>query len=73
MTRLSRKNQITLPLRVLKEAGLTAGDELEVRATAPGRLEVERRDDLVARFAGSAPLGTWPPGHLDELRDEWER
>jgi bifunctional DNA-binding transcriptional regulator/antitoxin component of YhaV-PrlF toxin-antitoxin module len=73
VSRLSRKNQITVPVEVVREAGLAAGDELEVRAVAPGRLEVERRDDLVARWAGSAPPGTWLPGHLERLRDEWER
>lgn len=73
MSRLSSKHQITVPVDVVRKACLAPGDELEVRAVAPGRLEVERTDDLVTRWAGSAPAGTWPPGHLERLRDEWER
>ena len=73
MSRVSRKNQVTIPVRVLREAGLTAGDDVIVRASGPGRIEVERADDLVGRYAGSLPAGTYPPGHLDHLRDEWRQ
>jgi len=73
MSRLSRKNQITLPVDVLREAGMRPGDELVIRATAPGRVEVELAQDVVERFAGAMPPGTYPPGAAGELRRAWRR
>lgn len=72
MPRVSSKNQITIPVDVLRETGLTPGDAVIVRPSGKGRLRVEGVDDLVERFAGSMPAGTWPPGEVDRLRDEWE-
>jgi bifunctional DNA-binding transcriptional regulator/antitoxin component of YhaV-PrlF toxin-antitoxin module len=71
MSTVSGKHQVTIPVRVLREAGVRAGDDVIIRAAGRGRIEVERTEDLVSRYAGSLPAGTYPPGHLDELRGEW--
>lgn len=73
MSRLSTKNQVTIPVEVLRAAGLTAGDDVVIRATGSGRIEIERADDLIKRFAGTLPAGTYPPGYLTDVRDEWRR
>jgi bifunctional DNA-binding transcriptional regulator/antitoxin component of YhaV-PrlF toxin-antitoxin module len=71
MSRISRKNQVTLPVDALREAGLEAGDDLRVRAVAAGRLELARADDLVDEFAGAFDSAVYPEGYLDDLRREW--
>jgi bifunctional DNA-binding transcriptional regulator/antitoxin component of YhaV-PrlF toxin-antitoxin module len=70
MPRLSRKNQITIPVEVLRKAGLEPGDDLRVRSVGRGRVAVERRKDVIGEYAGAL---AFPSGYLDELRGEWER
>jgi AbrB family looped-hinge helix DNA binding protein len=65
---ISRKNEITIPADVMAEAGLVPGDHILVRNMASGRIEVIKRDDLIAEYAGIFDNTVYPPGYLDEIR-----
>lgn len=69
-TKVSRKNQVTLPVAALRAAGIGQGDELRVEAEADGRIVLVRDGDPLDRFVGAIPgIGE----DLERLRDEWER
>lgn len=68
MPRISGKNQVTIPVAALQEAGLHAGDEVLVDVQ-DGELRVRRGtrsfDDAFGVLAG-----TYPAGYLDRLDAE---
>jgi len=68
---VSRKNQITIPAEVMRQAGLAPGDDVRVRSTGAGRIELIKTDDLVDEFAGMLDDTVYPPGYLDEVRSGW--
>jgi len=70
-TRVSSKNQVTLPIDVLVTAGVRPGDSLMVEAKANGEIVLRREEDPLLRYLGVFD-GMYPPGYLDDLRDEWE-
>jgi bifunctional DNA-binding transcriptional regulator/antitoxin component of YhaV-PrlF toxin-antitoxin module len=68
-TRITTKNQVTLPVDALRAAGLEAGEEVSVESDGPGRITILRADDVIARYAGTL---SYPAGYLEELRNEWD-
>lgn len=70
-TRISSKNQITIPADALRAAGLEVGERVVAHADGPGRVVLEREADVLAEFAG-ALTGVYRRGELDELRSEWD-
>jgi len=72
MPRISTKNQITIPVAALKEAGLDVGDRVIVEALEDGELRV-RRGAITFESAFGALTGTYPPGYLERLDAEDER
>jgi AbrB family looped-hinge helix DNA binding protein len=73
MPRISTKNQVTIPVAVLAEAGLRAGDHVVVEALEEGELRV-RRGAVSFERAFGALTGTYPPGYLERLdREDAER
>lgn len=71
MSVISSKNQVTIPVEALRQAGLGAGDDVRVASVGPGRLELVKTDDLIAEHAGSFDERVYPPGYLDEVRRGW--
>ena len=72
MPRISTKNQVTIPVAALEEAGLHAGDQVVVEVLEDGELRI-RRGALTFDNAFGALSGMYPPGHLDTLDDEDEQ
>ena len=71
-TRVSRKNQVTIPIDALAITGIGPGDVLAVEAKSTGEIVLRREEDPLDRHLGSM-TGMFPPGYLRGLRDEWER
>lgn len=73
---MSSKNQITLPVALLREANVSPGDVLRVEVLEDGVFRLIReRDpwwDLFEESAGSH-LGITTREELEEMRDEWDR
>jgi AbrB family looped-hinge helix DNA binding protein len=72
MSAVSRKNQITIPAEVMREAGLTPGDDVRIRSVGPGRIELVKSDELIREYAGTFDESVYPVGYLDEVRGGWE-
>jgi bifunctional DNA-binding transcriptional regulator/antitoxin component of YhaV-PrlF toxin-antitoxin module len=70
-TRVSAKNQVTLPVEALQGAGIRSGDTLRAEVRGPGEVLLIRDVDPIERFAG-ALTGLYARGELTELRDEWD-
>lgn len=70
-SRISSKHQVTIPVDALRDAGLHAGERVSARADGPGRVVLEREQDVLAEFRG-ALTGVYPAGELAGLRDEWD-
>jgi AbrB family looped-hinge helix DNA binding protein len=72
VSKVSSKNQVTLPVEVMRAAGLAPGDEVAVRRVGEGEVLIAARGSRVRRHAGIAS-GIYEPGEIDRLRDEWDR
>ena len=72
MPRISAKNQVTIPVAVLQEAGLHAGEQIRVEPAGDGELRL-RRASLAFEDAFGALTGTFPPGYLETLDAEDEQ
>jgi bifunctional DNA-binding transcriptional regulator/antitoxin component of YhaV-PrlF toxin-antitoxin module len=74
-TKVSRKNQVTLPVAALREANVSPGDVLRVEVVSDGVFRLIReRDPWWDLFEESAGIGgVTTRAELEEMRDEWER
>jgi AbrB family looped-hinge helix DNA binding protein len=69
MSRISTKNQVTIPVAALEESGLRAGEQVVVEPLGDGELRV-RRSALTFEDAFGALTGSYPPGYLARLDAE---
>lgn len=69
MSRISTKNQVTIPVAVLEEVGLRPGERVTIEGVGDGELRV-RRSALSFEGAFGVLTGMYPPGYLDRIDAE---
>jgi AbrB family looped-hinge helix DNA binding protein len=69
IARISTKNQVTVPVAVLAEAGLRSGDRVVIERVADGELRI-RRAAMTFESAFGTLTGLYPEGYLDRLDAE---
>lgn len=69
MPTISSKHQITVPVEVLKHAGIKAGDKVAIEAEGPDRIVVRRAVSSPEEALGIFD-GLYEPGYLEKLRSE---
>lgn len=71
-TKVSSKNQVTLPVAALAAAGVRSGDILRVEVVADGVFRLVRERSRIDAVAGTMP-GVAAAADLEAERDAWER
>jgi AbrB family looped-hinge helix DNA binding protein len=76
LTTISSKNQITLPVQLLREMGLGAGDRIAIRREGNRLVLRPRPKDWVEYYGGSlrglyGETREEKDAYVDELRNEW--
>jgi AbrB family looped-hinge helix DNA binding protein len=69
MPKISSKNQVTIPVGALEEAGLRSGDPVVIEVLEAGELRICRGEDSPESAFG-ALTGAYPPRYLDQLDAE---
>ncbi|SHF08495.1 hypothetical protein SAMN02745225_02398 [Ferrithrix thermotolerans DSM 19514] len=70
-TKISQKHQVTIPIDAMRIAGLEVGERVIARADGPGRVVLEREEDVISSFSGSM-TGIFEHEMLERLRNEWD-
>ena len=70
-TRLSSKNQVTLPVEIIRKAGFKVGDTINCRVTEDGKIELSPPENPIMSLIG-AGKGIFDDFDLDKERaDAW--
>ena len=70
-TRLSSKNQVTLPVEIIRKAGFKVGQSINCRVTEDGKIELSPPENPIMSLIG-AGKGIFDDFDLDKERaDAW--
>jgi len=70
-SRVSSKNQVTIPVAALRTAGLEPGDVVRAEAEGAGRVILTRVEVIADRYSGALDTGGGLRADVEELRKEW--